>query len=152
MHRSLRTISVIHQTLRIMQRNGMPKQNQLMYHASSFPHCSGNGHVGALSQKLGYYAPRSLTCLKPSLSSVHMEQRKSMSTDTARPGNLMDFPHILFPSFIKMAKNVFFTWFIIRPYLDPNFSFKTFMDGAKQVSFSLGTTNFQPNTNIDAYY
>ena len=134
MRRGIPTARAIQQALRAIQSGGVSVHPSIS--ASGVLHCpsqSFSRHRHGLS---------SLACrssvfrLSQSATSEHMQHRKTMSTDTARSGNLMDFPHILFPSFIKMAKNMFFTWFIIRPYLDPNFSFKTFMDGAKQVRYS----------------
>ncbi|XP_043205476.1 uncharacterized protein LOC122372398 isoform X2 [Amphibalanus amphitrite] len=130
MCRSVMTHRVTYQALRAIKNNGMWMQPAL--YASPLPHHMRTS-VGTHGHTLSSFAQKSLFCCQMTpLSSIMLEQRKMMSTDAARSGNLMDFPHILFPSFMKMAKNVFFTWFIIRPYLDPNFSFKSFMDGAKQ--------------------
>lgn len=44
---------------------------------------------------------------------------------------LMDFPWIVWPSIIKTIKNWVYTGLIVRPYLDPDFSLPTFVEGAK---------------------
>ena len=143
MQRGILTARATQQALRAIQSSGVSAQPAIS--ASGVLHCSSQSFSGHR------HGIGSLACSSPmfhlsqSATSEHMQHRKAMSTDTTRSGNLMDFPHILFPSFIKMAKNMFFTWFIIRPYLDPNFSFKTFMDGAKQVRY------YSPHSRMELF-
>lgn len=44
---------------------------------------------------------------------------------------LMDFPPIVWPSFIKFIKNWMFSNFIIRPYFDQEFRLSEFIEASK---------------------
>lgn len=44
---------------------------------------------------------------------------------------LMEFPPIVWPSFIKFVKNWMFANFIIRPYFEPEFSLNEFIEASK---------------------
>lgn len=43
----------------------------------------------------------------------------------------MEFPPIVWPSFIKFIKNWMFANFIIRPYFDHEFSLQEFIEASK---------------------
>lgn len=44
---------------------------------------------------------------------------------------LMEFPPVVWPSFIKFIKNWMFANFIIRPYFEPEFSLQEFIEASK---------------------
>ncbi|CAG9792392.1 unnamed protein product [Diatraea saccharalis] len=60
---------------------------------------------------------------------------------------LMEFPPIVWPSFIKFIKNWMFSNFIIRPYLEPEFSLAEFIEASKHavqvVSEALQKSDFK---------
>ncbi|XP_037082742.1 m-AAA protease-interacting protein 1, mitochondrial-like [Pollicipes pollicipes] len=98
---------------------------------SAVLHLAGIGCNGNRGQLHTMCRPK-VTQAQTLTASGPIQSRLAMSSDMAGSRDLMDFPHIVFPSFVKMAKNVFLQLFVIRPYLDQSFSFPTFLDGAKQ--------------------
>lgn len=60
--------------------------------------------------------------------------------ETKKLPQLMEFPPIMWPSFLNFIKNWMFANFIIRPYFDQEFSLNEFIEASKhavQVCFSL---------------
>lgn len=58
--------------------------------------------------------------------------------ETRRLPQLMEFPPVVWPSFINFIKNWMFSTFIIRPYFEQEFSLQEFIEASKhavQVSF-----------------
>lgn len=51
--------------------------------------------------------------------------------ETKKLPQLMEFPPIMWPSFINFIKNWMFANFIIRPYFDQEFSLNEFIDASK---------------------
>jgi len=46
---------------------------------------------------------------------------------------LMDFPRLMWPKVMNTIRNWFFSYFVIKPYFDNEFSIKDFMQGAHEV-------------------
>ncbi|CAG4965940.1 unnamed protein product [Colias eurytheme] len=67
--------------------------------------------------------------------------------ETRRLPQLMEFPPIVWPSFIKFIKNWMFATFIIRPYFDQEFNLSEFIEASKHavqvVSEGLQNSNFK---------
>lgn len=60
------------------------------------------------------------------------------NVETRKLPQLMEFPPVVWPSFIKFIKNWMFANLIIRPYFEPEFSLSEFIEASKhavQVSF-----------------
>ncbi|XP_077299274.1 m-AAA protease-interacting protein 1, mitochondrial [Arctopsyche grandis] len=59
---------------------------------------------------------------------------------------LMDFPPLMWPSFVLSCKNFIYTHFIIRPHFDPDFNIHQFIEGSKQalhtISSALSESDF----------
>lgn len=61
-------------------------------------------------------------------------------TETKKLPQLMEFPPIMWPSFMNFIKNWMFANFIIRPYFDQEFTLNDFIEASKhavQVCFSI---------------
>lgn len=56
---------------------------------------------------------------------------RSGAPGTRKLPQLMEFPPIVWPSFIKFIKNWMFANFIIRPYFDQEFSLHEFIEASK---------------------
>lgn len=52
-------------------------------------------------------------------------------TETRKLPQLMEFPPVVWPSFIKFIKNWIYANFIIRPYFETEFSLKEFVEASK---------------------
>ncbi|XP_026497782.1 uncharacterized protein LOC113401918 [Vanessa tameamea] len=67
--------------------------------------------------------------------------------EARRLPQLMDFPPIVWPSFLKFIKNWMYANFIIRPYFESEFSLNDFIEASKHavevVSESLQSSNFK---------
>ncbi|XP_030030286.2 m-AAA protease-interacting protein 1, mitochondrial-like [Manduca sexta] len=68
-------------------------------------------------------------------------------TESRRLPQLMEFPPVVWPSFIKFVKNWMFSNFIIRPYFDQEFSLGEFIEASKHavqvVSDALQQSDFK---------
>lgn len=51
--------------------------------------------------------------------------------ETGKLPQLMEFPPVVWPSFINFIKNWMFSTFIIRPYFDQEFSLQEFIEASK---------------------
>ncbi|XP_026748490.1 uncharacterized protein LOC113509370 [Galleria mellonella] len=69
------------------------------------------------------------------------------TSDTRKLPPLMEFPPVVWPSFIKFIKNWMFANFIIRPYFEPEFSLGEFIEASKHavqvVSDALQRSDFK---------
>lgn len=63
-------------------------------------------------------------------------KKRFYSTNSGPPSTklppLMNFPEIMWPSFIKSIRNFILSTFIIKPYFDKDFSLPDFVRGSKQ--------------------
>ncbi|XP_053620111.1 uncharacterized protein LOC128680755 [Plodia interpunctella] len=68
-------------------------------------------------------------------------------TETKKLPQLMEFPPVVWPSFVKFIKNWMFANFIIRPYFEPEFSLGEFIEASKHavqvVSDALQRSDFK---------
>lgn len=71
-----------------------------------------------------------------SSSKIRNECLRFFSSESGPPSTklppLMTFPHIIWPSIIKSIRNFILTTFIIKPYMDRDFSFPDFVVGSKK--------------------
>ncbi|XP_063374539.1 uncharacterized protein LOC134662202 [Cydia amplana] len=69
------------------------------------------------------------------------------NVETRKLPQLMDFPPVVWPSFIKFIKNWMFANLIIRPYFEPEFSLAEFIEASKHavqvVSEALQKSDFK---------
>ncbi|KAI5634277.1 hypothetical protein NE865_13006 [Phthorimaea operculella] len=59
------------------------------------------------------------------------EEKKEGEVETRKLPQLMEFPPIMWPSFINFVKNWMFANFIIRPYFDNEFNLHEFIEASK---------------------
>lgn len=94
------------------------------------------------SQSSAYKITRQLPALTSTCPTPITQYRSYSSEDrpveTQKLPQLMDFPPVIWPSFIKFIKNWMFANFIIRPYFEQEFSLAEFIEASKyavQVGF-----------------
>lgn len=87
-----------------------------------------NSTLSALHNK---YLPRKISAhLKPQRRCYCEESGPPAPSHKLPP--LMEFPMAVWPSVLKSLKNIILTTFIIKPYLDPEFSLADFIVGSKR--------------------
>ncbi|XP_028031208.1 m-AAA protease-interacting protein 1, mitochondrial-like isoform X1 [Bombyx mandarina] len=78
---------------------------------------------------------------------IQYRKYSEQGTETRKLPQLMEFPPIMWPSFIKYVKNWMFSNFIIRPYFDQEFSLNEFIEASKHavqiVSGALQNSDFK---------
>ncbi|KAH9635278.1 hypothetical protein HF086_001934 [Spodoptera exigua] len=89
----------------------------------SFALCDRLAH-----KTLSKHIPITSTCPVIQLRNYCQER---LETETRKLPQLMEFPPVVWPSFIKFIKNWMFANFIIRPYFDQEFSLNEFIEGSK---------------------
>lgn len=74
--------------------------------------------------------------VKTTSSKIAEACRRFLSSESGPPSNklppLMHFPQIIWPSIIKSIRNFILTTFIIKPYMDREFSLPDFVTGSKK--------------------
>ncbi|CAG9122241.1 hypothetical protein JYU34_020462 [Plutella xylostella] len=78
-----------------------------------------------------YKLPRQLPAITSTCPVIQFRNYSDDRVETRRLPQLMEFPPIVWPSFIKYIKNWMFANFIIRPYFDQEFSLNEFIDASK---------------------
>ncbi|KAF9803871.1 hypothetical protein SFRURICE_013148 [Spodoptera frugiperda] len=79
---------------------------------------------------LSKHIPITSTCPVIQLRNYCQGQER-LEAETRKLPQLMEFPPVVWPSFIKFIKNWMFANFIIRPYFDQEFSLHEFIEGSK---------------------
>lgn len=81
------------------------------------------------------FAQKSFLNHSPVTSTCPIIQFRSYSDDrgleTRKLPQLMEFPPVVWPSFIKFVKNWMFANLIIRPYFDNDFRLQEFIEASK---------------------
>lgn len=95
-------------------------------------YCNSNSFSDKLTSK--YFSPTHRH--SNNSSKISNECLRFFSSESGPPSTklppLMTFPHLIWPSIIKSIRNFILTTFIIKPYMDRDFSFPDFVVGSKK--------------------
>lgn len=106
---------------------------------------------------LSKHIPITSTCPVIQLRNYCQGQER-LEAETRKLPQLMEFPPVVWPSFIKFIKNWMFANFIIRPYFDQEFSLHEFIEGSKhavqvfKIMFTYSESYLNISTPINCSY